>query len=86
MFSANFVVRCAVREGVMRVINYLNDFCIVSTNFTKGCSDQGTVLAILRWIGFLISFPKLTSPATSARFLGINIDSVKLEMSLPQAN
>ena len=68
----------------MRVINYLDDFCIVSTDFAKGCSDQGTVLAILRRIGFLISFPKLTFPATSARFLGINIDSVKLEMSLPQ--
>ena len=80
---SDFVVRCAVREGVDRVINYLDDFCIVSGTHIKGREEQRTVIAILRRIGFHISFSKIISPATCTRFLGININSVTLEMSLP---
>ena len=81
---SDFVVRCAVREGTGRVVNYLDDFCVISSDFAEGCRDQSVIMAILRRLGFHISFSKLVSPSTSARFLGIIIDTVSLEMSLPQ--
>ena len=65
-------------------MNYLDDFCIVSGTMGEGCRDQGTVIAILRRLGFHISFKKLRSPGTTVRFLGIDIDSKKLEMRLPE--
>ena len=80
---SDFIVRCAIREGIGRVVNYLDDFCIVSTTLAEGCIFQERLIAILRRIGFHISFKKLQSPATTVRFLGIEIDSVGLEMRLP---
>ena len=71
------MVRCALREGVLRVVNYLDDFCIV-------CRDQEVVIAILHRIGFFVSFGKLASPSTTSLFLGIIIDTIKLEMRLPE--
>ena len=80
---SDFVVRCMLQEGVPRVVNYLGDFCFVSTDRVMGCRDQEVVIAILRQIGFFVSFGKLPSPNTTARFLGI-IDKIKLEMKLPE--
>ena len=80
---SDLIVRCAIREGVARAVNYLDDFCIISRGYDESCRDQGTVIAILRRFGFYISFGKIASPSTCTRFLGINIDSVALEMSLP---
>ena len=81
---SDFIVRCATREGVDRVVNYLDDFCIVSGAHGRACEEQRTIIAILRRLGFHISFGKIISPSTCTRFLGINIDTVTLEMSLPE--
>ena len=80
---SDFIVRCAMREGVRRVVNYLDDFCIISATLSEGCLFQERLIAILRRMGFYISFKKLQSPSTTVRFLGIEIDSVGLEMRLP---
>ena len=77
-------MRCTLREGVPRVVNYLDDFCLVSTDRMMGCRDQEVVIAILRQIGFFVSFGKLVSTSTTACFLGIIIDTIKLEMRLPE--
>lgn len=81
---SDFIVRCAVREGAGEVVNYLDDFCLVARDFESGCAAQAVLMAILRRLGFYISFPKVTSPATKTRFLGIDIDTVALEMTLPE--
>ena len=81
---SDFVVRCAVREGVHRVVNYLDDFCIISGSYGEGRRDQQVMIAVLRRLGFNVSFAKVISPSTSVRFLGINIDTERLEMSLPE--
>ena len=45
---------------------------------------QPLLLTIIRRLGFHVSFGKVASPQTTATFLGINIDTVALEVSLPQ--
>ena len=81
---SNFIVRAAQRRGCDRVVNYLDDFCII--NATKeGCTrDQLELVAVLRHMGFDISFKKLSSPSQITRFLGIIVDSQKMNLSLPQ--
>ena len=81
---SDFIVCCAVREGVTKVVNYLDDYCIISPTAAEGCQHQATVIAILRRIGFFVSFKKLRAPNTTVRFLGIDIYSVALEMRLPE--
>ena len=42
------------------------------------------LLELLRSLGFSISYHKVEPPTTSLVFLGIQIDSVKMQLSLPQ--
>lgn len=80
---SNFIVRCAKREGIKRVINYLDDFCIIGDSWDHNAIDQSKLIAIIRRLGFSLSFRKLLSPTQKMRFLGIDIDTIKLELTLP---
>ena len=80
---SDFIVRCMVREGWDECVNYLDDFCVVS-RCIKGCVEaQRGLVGILRRIGFYVSLQKLTPPSRINRFLGIDIDSVVMELRLP---
>ena len=68
----------------MCVINYLDDFAIVNRSFDETEKDQLCLIAILRRLGFSISYKKVTPPAQLARFLGIDIDTRNLELRLPE--
>ena len=72
-----------VREGNTECINYLDDFCVVARMLELYRVGQLTLVAILRRVGFYISFKKLTHPSQIVRFLGIDIDSVRMELRLP---
>ena len=81
---SDFVVRCMVRAGFNKCINYLDDFCVVGETKEICKTMQWTLVGILRRLGFFISYKKLVSPAKLIRFLGINIDSVEMTLSLPE--
>ena len=81
---SDFIVRCLVREGFSECVNYLDDFCLIGRD-VAGCGEaQGKLVAILRRLGFFVSYKKLTPPKAVSKFLGIEIDSVNLELRLPQ--
>ena len=80
---SDFVVRCCAREGVNNVVNYLDDFAILCSTQDTCAVNQGVIISILRWFGSFISFPKLRPPSTCNKFLGIEIDSVALQLWLP---
>ena len=81
---SDFIVRSANRRGCGTIINYLDDFCVIGKTKNECGESQQVLLATLRAVGFSISFKKLTPPATTTRFLGILIDSIKMNLSLPQ--
>ena len=81
---SDFVVRCLVREGYSDCVNYLDDFCLIGRDVETCGEAQRRLVAILRRIGFYVSYKKLTPANTVTRFLGIEIDSVELELRLPQ--
>jgi len=80
---SDFITRCMVREGVTRVTNYLDDFAIVTDSYVNGCIAQKKLIAVIRRMGFYVNFKKLVSPSTKIRFLGIDIDSVSMVITLP---
>lgn len=80
---SDFVVRCGIREGIDRVVNYLDDFAIVSANINIAKKQQNKFINILRRLGFHISYNKISSPNQITRFLGIDIDTHAMEMRLP---
>ena len=66
------------------VRNYLDDFALAA--FTgKGCQHTlDSALELLQDIGVPVAHNKTVQPTTSMTFLGINIDTVKREISMPQ--
>ena len=43
---SDFIVHCAVREGVGEVINYLDVFSVVSRDYQAGCTAEVTLISI----------------------------------------
>ena len=67
----------------MRIINYLDDFTAVATSREECLQCQSYVIELLRYLGFHVSFEKVTPPSTCTTYLGIEIDSVAMEVRLP---
>ena len=67
----------------VRVVNYLDDFLVVSRTYRQAVRDQSIVVGLLRYLGFHVSFEKVLSPSTCTTYLGIEIDSVEMELRLP---
>lgn len=81
---SDFVTRCAKKSGVIRVVNYLDDFCIIGSTYDEAVNHRDQVLHVLRQLGFYINYSKTTNPSTFCRFLGIIINSVTMELCLPE--
>ena len=79
---SDFVVRCMVREGHIGCVDYLNNFCMVCRNKEAHMDAQWALLGILGRIGFFVSLQKLLLATTVSKFLGIKIDSDKLDLPL----
>lgn len=67
----------------IRVVQYLDDFICIGSDFQSCKQAQDIIIAILRYVGFYISWNKVSSPARIVTFLGIIIDSTKMELRLP---
>ena len=63
--------------------NYLDDFIVIGSSYQNTCDAQLYLISLLRRLGFYISWPKVTSPSTNCRYLGIEINSVHQTLSLP---
>ena len=81
---SNLAVDMSGYEGAQRVVNYVDDYIVVDGTFGGCASGQKILVSVLRRMGFEIAWKKGSSPATKTTFLGICIDSVKMNLSLPE--
>lgn len=63
--------------------SYLDDFILLSKSIEDGCMAQRVLISILRDLGFYIAWNKISGPSQVCRFLGIDIDSISLQLKLP---
>ena len=68
----------------LEIVNYLDDFISVSRNYVSAVTAQATMIRLLRYCGFHVSFSKIVHPAQCATYLGIVIDSDRMELRLPE--
>ena len=80
---SSFIVHIAQSRGATRVINYLDDFLVIAPTEEECTRQRDIVASTIQLLGFGVSWSKVTSPNQVTTFLGITIDSVKLELSLP---
>ena len=80
---SSFVVKIANAWGACRVVNYLDDFLIIASSASECPEQRAIVTSALQHLGFEVSWRKVTNPDRITTYLGITIDSIKLELSLP---
>ena len=66
------------------VVNYLDDFITVSGSEESCMKSQRAIVDLIRYLGFYIAFDKLVHPSQCVVFLGIEIDSTRMELRLPK--
>ena len=69
------------QEGITSLFHYLNDFLIVGSPGSLECSRHlTTLLALFEQLGVPVAMDKLEGPTTSLTFLGIQIDTISMEL------
>lgn len=73
------------QRGVAHVYHYLDDFIILGELGVDTCSkDLQLILDVCRELGVTVALEKCVGPAVCIIFLGIELDSEKLEMRFPR--
>ncbi len=81
---ADFLTWILHCEGVLFVIHYLDDFLIFGPPGTNiAATARSVVEGLFDYVNVPIAHHKTEGPATSLTFLGIMIDTARLQLSLP---
>ena len=82
---SSFIYDTLTNVFSIRVVNYLDDFIVIAPSHEECMFAQSRVVDLLRFLGFHVAFEKITSPSRITTFLGIEIDSEKMELRLPES-
>jgi hypothetical protein len=66
------------------LVHYIDDFLIISINHRIGKLQQDALLTLFKFLGLPISPEKLEGPVNRIIFLGIQIDTVNMTISLDE--
>ena len=81
--ALEWIVKC---EDVSSVIHYLDDFLLADPPGSLQCArDLNTLLSSFSRLGVPVATQKLEGPTMCLIFLGIEIDTMALQLHLPQA-
>ena len=80
---SRFIVAIANARGAPRVINYLDDFLVMGHDAASCLQARDIVTSTIELLGFKVSWKKVTDPHPITTFLGITINSLDMELSLP---
>ena len=81
---SNFVHEILSKKFGLRIVNYLDDFIAIGSDFAQCLEAQNDIVETLRYLGFHVSYDKLIGPSRSVVYLGIVIDSERMELRLPE--
>ena len=65
-------------------VNYLDDFLVMGPDYDTCQKSQIFLHATLRSLGFYISYKKVRSPSKLQIYLGVEFDSVTMQLRLPK--
>ena len=81
---SNFVYSILTDIYNLQTVNYLDDFLVLGHTKEEAQLAQNIVIKLLRYLGFYISWAKVTPPSQICRYLGLDIDSIEMELRLPK--
>ena len=68
----------------VHVVAYLDDFLVVAPSREECQQNLNILINLVRKLGFAIAWDKVEGPTQNLTFLGITIDSIQMQISLPQ--
>lgn len=80
---SDFVVRTMARYGYGKCTNYIDDFLCCGVDEASCRNSQNFLVGLLRKLGFEVSTSKMVPPSQRVTYLGIEINTVSMEYSLP---
>ena len=80
---SNFIYHIISKFFDIKVVNYLDDFLLISNSMESSLLAQKNAIKIFRFLGFYVAWDKVTPPSTYTKFLGICIDTDLMELSIP---
>ena len=80
---SDVICRMMGRRGYYNIVNYLDDYCVVSADREECSRAQLTLIHLLISLGFGVSWSKVCGPSQELTFLGITLDSTVMEARLP---
>lgn len=68
------------------VVQYLDDFIVASPSYDETARNQAAVIRLLRYLGFYISWRKISEPSKITIYLGVEVETSRMELRHPQEN
>ena len=72
-----------VHKGIKTILHYLDDFILVASSLAEANAQKKILLATCSALGVPLEPTKLEGPSTCLTFLGIEFDTVALQLRLP---
>ncbi len=69
--------------GIHNAFHYLDDFCFVEDSYEKCMYDITVFKEVCKKLGIPLAMEKLEGPSTHLTFLGIHLNTVTMEASIP---
>ena len=82
---SNFIHDTLLYVHGVETINYLDDFITLGRSYSSCLQAQRKILKVLRDLGFYVAYDKVSPPSTCTTFLGVEIDSIAMELRLPES-
>ena len=67
---SDFLVKCCVKQGAVRCVNYLDDFVMLGASEQECCEAQMVLHNVLNNFGFEVADKKVTSPSKEFQISG----------------
>lgn len=81
---SNFIYGSLVEVQGIKLVNYLDDYNVISDSYDSCIKDQDYVISLLRYVGLQISWSKVSPPLMLTHYLAIEVDSQNMELRLPK--
>ena len=81
---SNFVYSFLTDVYNLQAVNYLEDFLVSGHTKVEAQFAKNIVIKTIRYLGFYTSWAKVTPPSKVCRYLGLDIDSIEMELRLPK--
>ena len=73
-----------MKKGVKNLLHYLDDFIFVSETSEEASTNKQILVDVFSHLGVPLEPDKLEGPATCLTFLGIEVDTITLQIRLPR--